>query len=57
MAHGQYTCASFRVSFYGYVLTSYCSDIAHQHKNVETCPKTCVIFLPLCHHAALNVAN
>ena len=38
-AVGHRTCASFQASLYGYVLTSYCSDIAREHMNVETCSK------------------
>ena len=37
----------FRASFYDYALVSYCSDIARQHMNVETCSKSCVSFLPV----------
>ena len=47
--HRQETCASFRASFYYYVLTSYCSNIALQHINVENCSKTCANLLPVYH--------
>ena len=39
---------SFRASFHDYVLTSYCSNVACQLMNVETCSKTCASFLPMC---------
>ena len=47
---GHKTCASFRASFTDQVLTSYCSNVACQHMNVETCSKTCASFLLVCHH-------
>ena len=31
------------------MLTSFCSDIACQQMNVETCSKTCASFLPVYH--------
>ena len=48
VAHRRQTCACFRASFYDNVLASYCSVIAGQHVNVETCSKTCASFLSEC---------
>ena len=33
------TSASFRASFYNYVLTFFCSGVEEQHINVESCSK------------------
>ena len=37
------------------VFMSYCSNIARQYINVETCPTTCASFLPLCHQMLENI--
>ena len=36
-------------SLHNCALTSYCSNIARQYMNEETCSKTCASFLPACH--------
>ena len=53
--HEAKICASFRASFYNCVLTSFQSNIARLHVNVETCSKNCASFLLLCHQFKVKI--
>ena len=47
----------FRASFYGYELMSYCSDIARQFMNIETCSNIVLLLAVqfICYHFKIQM--